>query len=72
MSARFIRMARTEDAPALAQAERAAAQTPGLLASRPDEIHEDEMRRKIVALNEQGGGAFFVAEDGGGGRDVRG
>jgi ribosomal protein S18 acetylase RimI-like enzyme len=36
-----------------------------MLASRPEEIHDDELRRTIVALNEQGGGMFFVAEEAG-------
>jgi len=58
-------MAQPDDALVLARAERAVAQTPGGLASRPDEIRDDELRRKIVALNEQGGGVFLVAEDGG-------
>lgn len=65
MSARSIRMAVAADAPVLAGAQRAIARTPGLLASRPDEIHDDALRRRIVALNEQGGGVFLVAEEDG-------
>jgi putative acetyltransferase len=55
-----IRRARPEDAPLLAAAERAIARVPGKLASRVDEIHDDDMRRKIVEL--EGRGLFLVAE----------
>lgn len=58
-------MAVAEDAALLAEAQRAVAQTPGLLASRPDEIDDDELRRKIVALNEQGAGVCLVVEEDG-------
>ncbi len=60
-----IRKARREDAPALAAAERAIAKTPGLLASRPDEIDDDAVREMIVALNDRGRGNYLVAEDAG-------
>lgn len=65
MSARAIRRATIDDAAVLALAERVVAKTAGLLASRPEEIHEDELGRKIVAANERGVGAFLVAEEGG-------
>lgn len=57
-----IRQARTEDAALLAAAERLIARVPGRLASRPDEILDDAMRRKIVELVGNERGAFLVAE----------
>lgn len=57
-----IRNARPEDAPLLAAAERAIARVPGMLASRPDEIDDDAVRRTIVALEERGDGMYLVAE----------
>ena len=65
MGMRSIRMARPEDAPVLARAERSIAEQPGFLASRPDEIKDDDLRQKIVALNDHGGGVFLVAEEDG-------
>lgn len=64
-----IRDARAEDAPLLAEAQRAIARTPGRLASRPDEIHDQMLRDMIVKLAaggvDSGRGAFIVAERGG-------
>jgi putative acetyltransferase len=57
-----IRRARPEDAPLLAAAERAIARIPGRLASRPEEIVDDAVRRTIVELNERGRGNYLVAE----------
>lgn len=57
-----IRNARPEDAPRLAAAERAIARVPGMLASRPDEIADDSVRRMIVDLAERGRGVYLVAE----------
>lgn len=57
-----IRHARPEDAPLLAAAERAIAAVPGRLASRPDEIADDAVRRMIVDLEERGRGIYLVAE----------
>jgi putative acetyltransferase len=57
-----IRPARPEDAPRLAAAERAIARVPGRLASRPEEIDDDAVRRSIVDLVERGRGAYLVAE----------
>jgi putative acetyltransferase len=57
-----IRSARPEDAALLAEAERAIARVPGRLASQPDEIDDDALRRMIVSLNDQGRGHFLVAE----------
>lgn len=57
-----IRHARPEDAPHLAAAERAIARVPGMLASRPDEIDDDAVRRMIVDLEERGRGIYLVAE----------
>lgn len=65
MDGPVIRRALAEDAPALAAAQRAIAETPGLLASRPDEIHEEELRRTILALDDPRRGVFLVAEEGG-------
>src|SRR5258706_10048 len=50
-----------DDAPLLAAAERAIATIPGRLASRPDEIDDDAIRRLILALDERGG-IYLVAE----------
>ncbi|WAS97418.1 GNAT family N-acetyltransferase [Nannocystis punicea] len=57
-----IRHARPEDAPGLAAAERAIARVPGMLASRPEEIDDDAVRRMIVDLEERGRGIYLVAE----------
>ncbi len=57
-----IRRARREEAPLLAAAERAIASVPGRLASRPDEIHDDAMRRTILDFEDGSRGIFLVAE----------
>jgi putative acetyltransferase len=57
-----IRGARREDAELLAAAERAIARVPGRLASRPEEIDDDAVRKMIVDLVDRGRGAFLVAE----------
>ncbi len=58
----LIRRAAADDAPTLAQAQRAIAATPGLLASRPDELPDEVLRRKIVDLHGDGRGVVLVAE----------
>jgi ribosomal protein S18 acetylase RimI-like enzyme len=65
LGAPAIRDARPEDAPLLAAAERAIATVPGRLASRPDEIVDDAVRRTIVDLADHGRGIYLVAEDAG-------
>ncbi len=60
-----IRPARPDDAPALAAAERAIAAIPGRLASRPDEIDDDALRRTIQHLAPGDRGLFLVAEQAG-------
>jgi len=60
-----IRKARREEAPLLAAAERAIACLPGRLASRPDEIEDDGVRKMIVDLNDRGRGNYLVAEQAG-------
>jgi ribosomal protein S18 acetylase RimI-like enzyme len=57
-----IREARREDAPVLAAAERAIASVPGKLASSPDEIDDDAVRKKIVDLEDRSRGIYLVAE----------
>jgi putative acetyltransferase len=57
-----IRSARPDDAPVLAAAERAIAQVPGKLASRPEEIDDGAVRRMIADLNDRGRGLYLVAE----------
>src|SRR4051812_43852051 len=57
-----IRNARPDDAPRLAAAERAIAQVPGRLASRPDELRDEAFRATIVALEDGGRGTYLVAE----------
>ncbi|WP_437906170.1 GNAT family N-acetyltransferase [Sorangium sp. So ce327] len=61
----LIREARPEDAPLLAAAERAIASVPGKLASMPDEIVDDDLRKKIVELDDRCGGTYLVAEHAG-------
>lgn len=58
----LLRHARPEDASQLAAAERAIASVPGKLASRPDEIDDDTVRRTIVELAERARGIYLVAE----------
>jgi ribosomal protein S18 acetylase RimI-like enzyme len=65
LDARSIREARREDAPLLAAAERAIASVPGRLASRPDEIDDDAVRKKILDLDDRGRGIYLVAEHAG-------
>lgn len=65
MTPASIRRARPEDAPLLAAAERAIATVPGRLASRPDEIADDAVRKMIVDLNDRGRGNYLVAEHAG-------
>jgi putative acetyltransferase len=60
-----IRQARGDDAPALAEAERAIAKVPGRLASLPEEIHDDSVRKMISDLVDHGRGAYLVASLGG-------
>jgi len=60
-----IRKARREDAPLLAAAERAIASVPGKLASTPDEIDDDDVRKMILDLNDHGRGNYLVAEHAG-------
>jgi ribosomal protein S18 acetylase RimI-like enzyme len=57
-----IRAARAEDAPLLAAAERAIASIPGRLAPRPDEIVDDDVRKKILELGDRRRGIYLVAE----------
>ncbi len=57
-----IRTARVADAPALAQAERSIAATPGLLVSRPDELTDERFAAKIAALDVADNGRYLVAE----------
>jgi ribosomal protein S18 acetylase RimI-like enzyme len=57
-----IRKARPEEAPALAEAQRVIARTPGQLASRPEELKDEDFRQKILALNQSETGLFVVAE----------
>src|SRR5437867_3865672 len=56
----FIRVARIEDAAILAAAERATAETPGLLVSRPSELSLESFEKKIVDLSKLG--RYVVAE----------
>lgn len=60
-----IRKARPEEAPALAEAERVIARTPGQLASRPEELKDEDFRQKILALNQSETGLYVVAEHNG-------
>ncbi|HEY2517791.1 MAG TPA: N-acetyltransferase [Polyangiaceae bacterium] len=62
LAALSIREARPDDAPLLASAERAIAAVPGRLASRPEEITEEGLRRTILSLHDDERGIFLVAE----------
>jgi ribosomal protein S18 acetylase RimI-like enzyme len=57
-----IRKARTDEAPALAEAERIIARTPGRLASRPEELKDEDFKQKIFALDQSETGLFVVVE----------
>lgn len=59
-----IRQAQIEDAPILAEAERAIAAKPGLLASRPNELKTESFQAKIKLLSTIPNGKYIVAEDG--------
>lgn len=58
-----LRLAAASDVATIAAAQRLVAQTPGLLASRPEEIDDAELARKVAALQGQAGGVFLVAEE---------
>ena len=60
-----IRKARPDEAPALAEAERVIARTPGQLASRPEELRDEDFKQKIVALSQSETGLYVVAEQDG-------
>jgi RimJ/RimL family protein N-acetyltransferase len=55
-----IRQARIADAPVLVAAEKATAQTPGLLISRPNELTLEAFERMITELSKTG--RYIVAE----------
>ena len=57
-----IRKARPNEAPALAEAERVIARTPGQLASRPEELKDEDFKQKILALNQSETGLYVVVE----------
>jgi putative acetyltransferase len=61
----LIRGARPEEAPLLAAAERTIAGVPGKLASRPDEIHDEDLRKRILDFDDRRRGIFLVAEHAG-------
>lgn len=60
-TAATIRRARAEDAPVLAEAERAIAILPGRLASTPDEITDAAVEKTILDVDAHGG-IYLVAE----------
>jgi putative acetyltransferase len=62
MGERLIRAARWQDAPLLAAAERAIARVPGQLASSPDEIDDDAVRKQMLDLEDRSRGIYLVAE----------
>src|SRR5579872_4226425 len=62
LDAPSIREARREDASLLAAAERAIVGVPGKLASTPDEIDDDAVRKKILDLEDRSRGIYLVAE----------
>jgi ribosomal protein S18 acetylase RimI-like enzyme len=58
-----VRRAVPEDAPALAQAERDIAKTPGRLVSRPEELRDENFEEKIVSLSKNDSGIYLVIEE---------
>ncbi|PSM31044.1 N-acetyltransferase [Haliangium sp. UPWRP_2] len=60
-----IRKARPDEASALAEAERVIARTPGQLASRPEELKDEDFKQKILTLNQSETGLFVVVEHNG-------
>lgn len=61
----LIRKARPDEAPALAEAERVIAWTPGQLASRPEELNDADFEQRILTLNQGETGLFVVVEHNG-------
>lgn len=57
-----VRHAKSEDAPAVLEAERLITLEPGQLIARPHELRIDEIRDKIRMLADHPRGAFFIAE----------
>jgi putative acetyltransferase len=57
-----IREAVPDDAPILAAAEREIAIMPGRLASRPEELLDENFREKIIALSQDESGLYLVIE----------
>lgn len=60
-----IRQAKPEDAAVLAAAEREIAKIPGRLASRPEELKDEDFAEKISSLSKLETGLFVVIEDNG-------
>ena len=60
-----LRVARPEDAPVLAAAERAIAAVPGQLVSLPAELLDERFAQKIASLAVADNGRYLVAEAGG-------
>ena len=60
-----IRKAVPEDASTLAAAEREIAQIPGRLASRPEELKDENFHKKIAALAENESAIYAVIEENG-------
>lgn len=60
-----LRSAVPDDAGVIAAALRAIAVTPGMLASRPEEIRDVDIAGKIAGVAVGGAGVFLVAEEGG-------
>src|ERR1700729_1544935 len=57
-----IRPARLEDATLLAAAQREIAKIPGRLASRPEELRDEDFRETIVALSASDSAIYAVIE----------
>jgi ribosomal protein S18 acetylase RimI-like enzyme len=57
-----IRLAKPEDANVLAEAQREIAKTPRLLASRPEELKDENFREKIISLSQNDSGIYVVME----------
>lgn len=58
----IIRKAKPEDCSVIAEAQREIAKTPGLLASRPEELKDETIKSKIIELSNSARGYSVVLE----------
>ncbi len=58
----IIRNAKVEDAQSIVQAEQEIAQVPGYFCSQPSELSEENVKKTISNIDENGDGVYLVAE----------